>query len=70
MADGDMADADGGVLHFITLPAGADGMVVQDLMDFTVIIFMFTITFMSTTPTMCIGTGVEFPARATIAQVV
>jgi hypothetical protein len=70
MADGDMAVADGGDLHFIILPAGVDGMVVQDPMGFMVIIFMFTITYMLITRTTFTGTGVECPARAIIAQVV
>ena len=69
-ADGDMADADGGGLHFIILHAGADGMVVQDLMGFTVIISMFTITYMLITPTMFIETGAVYQAKIIIAQVV
>jgi hypothetical protein len=38
--------ADGGALHFIILPAGADGMEVQGLMVFTEITSMCIITFM------------------------
>jgi hypothetical protein len=45
MADTDMVDADGVVLHFITPPAGVDGTEVQGLMDSTEIIFMCIIMY-------------------------
>ena len=70
MADTDMVDADGGARPSITLPAGEDGMEVRDLMDFMVIIFMSTTTYMLTTPTMFTETEAVYPARLTIAQVV
>src|SRR5579864_3498637 len=59
--------ADGGDLHFIIPPAG-DGMVAQDLMAFTEIIFTYTIAYTLTTPTMFTGTGAVYPARVIIAQ--
>ncbi len=64
MVDTDTADTDGGALHFIIRPAGADGMVVRDLMAFTETIFTFIIIYMSITPIMFIETGAVFPARA------
>jgi len=70
MVDMDMVDTDGGVLHFIIPPAGVDGMVVQGLMAFTETIFMCIITYMLTTPIMFTETGVAYPARVIIAQVV
>lgn len=68
MADGDMADTDGGVHHFIIRPAGVDGMVVQGPTVFMVTIFMFTITYMLIMPIMCTGTEAEYPVRVIIAQ--
>jgi hypothetical protein len=68
MADTDMVDADGGVQPSITRRAGVDGMVVQGLMVFTEVIFTSIITYMLTTPTMCIGTGVAYPAKVITAQ--
>jgi hypothetical protein len=70
MADTVMVDTDGGALPSITRLAGEDGMEVQDLMAFTEIIFMFTTTYMLTTPIMFTETGVVYPARVIIAQVV
>jgi hypothetical protein len=66
--DTDMADTVGGVLRFIIRPVGVDGVVDQGLMGSMVIIFMFTTTYMLTTPIMFTETEVVYPARDIIVR--